>query len=753
MWTLAQQPNFPNIKSKAEVVQSPQTRKLPSFTLQNADISNLADSLHRIGFGTMDDIYLAIIPPLRATGRLPDPDAVADYIYKEASVHQQARNWQEATKILCWGFRTLNLLRKDPTPKIPHDSSRSELKWSGQPTAAIKATAAIVDCSRSLKLEEAKYAQNDSESAKNIVMQLANCQRGLMTEMNAARDTWGVISSLLQLYAKQGRTVSEIAYPSTEFTSEGGRKTPCFGHELAHASILSGDTSELYEDIRGLDLNRRDVLGWTPLHYAAKFRDLSAVQTLVAPGQASWNVRDLAGFTPLHYLAEAKEEKLRQESIYEGSSQVVVPSRDVSAHEREDQIITPLSTTDGKRPSQMIPDPDIAHLEKEDLPENHPYQIAATDTNVEPGEQPLSIVESGLPPRNESTDGIQNGDNHTGDSTGPHEGNMHSQPVIEFDDKYYDTLAFVFEGGKCDVDAQALDGSTPLHCATRCQNEVMTRRLLYAGANPQILDNSRMTPLHLAASSGSLTIVEDLLRGGASAHARDDLGQLPIHIAARMGMLAVAKVLIKGVEINARDKGSQTPLILAAANGHEDIVHELLQGKADVNLRARDGNALVRAAAKGHYGVVNILWSWQESNGVNHDDSVQALVKAAAGGFEEVVGWFLDNGVSVEAEDDDSETALVAAVRNGRCNVVTKLLKTENIHRPKHLLNMAARNGNPDMIRLLLEAKFDINSQDDDGDTPLHTAIFYDEDKVVRLLLKEGALTNIPNNAGNTARY
>lgn len=596
-------------------------------------------------------------------------------------------------------------------------------KWSGQPTAAIKATAAIVDFSRSLKLEEAKYAQNDSESAQQIVVELANFHRGLMTEMKTARDTWGVISSLLQLYAKQGRTVCETPYPSGEFTGEGGRKTPCFGHGLAHGDILSGDTSELHE-IRGPDLNARDVLGWTPLHYAAKFRNLSAAQTLVGAGRASWNVRDLAGFTPLHYLAEAKEEILRQESIYEGSSQVVVSASDVSTHEREVQIITPSSTTDGNRPSQVIPDADITHLEKKDQPENHPYQPAAIDTNLEPNEQSLSIVEFGLRSSNESTDGIQNRHNLVGDPVGPHQGDMHSQPGIEFDEKYYDSLAFVFEGGKCEVDAQALDGSTPLHCATRCQNEVMTRRLLYAGANPQILDNSRMTPLHLAASSGSLAVVEHLLRGGASAHARDDLGQLPIHIAARKGILAVAKVLIKGVEINAQDKGSQTPLTLAAANGHEDIVHELLQDKADVNLRAINGNALVQAAANGHYGVVSVLWSWQRSSGVDHDGSARALVKAAAGGFEKVVEWFLANGVAVDAEGDDSETALVAAVRNGRCNVVTKLLKIANIHRPKHLLNMAARNGDTDMTRVLLKAEFDIDSQDDMGNTPLHDALF-----------------------------
>jgi len=57
-------------------------------------------------------------------------------------------------------------------------------------------------------------------------------------------------------------------------------------------------------------------------------------------------------------------------------------------------------------------------------------------------------------------------------------------------------------------------------------------------------------------------------------------------------------------------------------------------------------------------------------------------------------------------------------------------------------LNLAARTGNSEMVRLLLKADADVNAADSGGITPLHDAAFFGNDLVAEILLKAGANVN-----------
>ena len=55
------------------------------------------------------------------------------------------------------------------------------------------------------------------------------------------------------------------------------------------------------------------------------------------------------------------------------------------------------------------------------------------------------------------------------------------------------------------------------------------------------------------------------------------------------------------------------------------------------------------------------------------------------------------------------------------------------------------------MARLLMDARVELNFQNNDGSTPLHTAAFFCRPEIVQLLLAKGADKSIKNKYGQTA--
>ena len=59
--------------------------------------------------------------------------------------------------------------------------------------------------------------------------------------------------------------------------------------------------------------------------------------------------------------------------------------------------------------------------------------------------------------------------------------------------------------------------------------------------------------------------------------------------------------------------------------------------------------------------------------------------------------------------------------------------------------------GKTEMARLLMDARVELNFQNNDGSTPLHTAAFFCRPEIVQLLLAKGADKSIKNKYGQTA--
>jgi ankyrin repeat protein len=99
------------------------------------------------------------------------------------------------------------------------------------------------------------------------------------------------------------------------------------------------------------------------------------------------------------------------------------------------------------------------------------------------------------------------------------------------------------------------------------------------------------------------------------------------------------------------------------------------------------------------------------------------LITAAAMGKTEAAGLLIKAGADLNFQNADGSTAL----------------------------HTAAVFGNTQIAELLINAGADLNRQNNYGSTPLHTAAFFCRKEIVKALLDKGADKTIKNKMGQTA--
>jgi ankyrin repeat protein len=153
----------------------------------------------------------------------------------------------------------------------------------------------------------------------------------------------------------------------------------------------------------------------------------------------------------------------------------------------------------------------------------------------------------------------------------------------------------------------------PLIDAVKAGDVAAVRSALRGGANPNAAQGDGLSALHIAAQEGSLEIVGLLLDAKADVHARTTIGgYTPLHLAAGAAQAQVVGRLIDaGADAGATTSSTGvTPLHLAAkALGGEEAVRVLIEKGAPVNAAetAAGQTALMFAAAAGRPAAVRVL--------------------------------------------------------------------------------------------------------------------------------------------------
>ncbi|XP_014228884.1 serine/threonine-protein phosphatase 6 regulatory ankyrin repeat subunit C-like [Trichogramma pretiosum] len=296
---------------------------------------------------------------------------------------------------------------------------------------------------------------------------------------------------------------------------------------------------------QSVQVDARDQMGQTPLHYALANGHKYSVQVLLENG-ANPILADVEGSTPLHIIC-----KRQSDSDLAG-------------------IFFRMNDEKGK----LIP------INVQDKLGNTPLLLALKYGNKKVAQL---LIKRGADPRLANKDGLT--------------------PLHIICQYYYgiSLAATILEIGAEEhrlVHAPDSWGNTPLHYALRGRNMDMFGYLLSRGANPNLgnvnaRDELGNTPLHYALRSRYKKMTELLLRRGANPNVANEKGSTPLHFICTRDELRddeliklffkINEELNQLVQVDAPDNSGRTPLQWAVANIMPHLVDVLLDNGADLS--------------------------------------------------------------------------------------------------------------------------------------------------------------------------
>ena len=319
------------------------------------------------------------------------------------------------------------------------------------------------------------------------------------------------------------------------------------------------------------------------------------------------------------------------------------------------------------------------------------------------------------------------------------------------------------------------DGSTPLIWAVHNGDVDLVKRLLKAGAKATAASEFGATPMSEAAERADAEILKLLLAAGANVESPNRDGQTALMTVARTSRVDAAEVLVAhGAKVDTREQWrGQTALMWAAAQSQPDMVRFLLAHGADPNARstvrvwARQVTAeprpqnrpqggltpLLLAAREGCAECAKALVEGKADINLSDPDNISPLLMATLNARFDVAAYLVKAGANVNKWDSWGRAPLYSAIdynttpRGGRPDRPS-MDKTTALDVAELLLNAGA---NPNM-QLKLFPPYRSLGQDRGGDsmltigtTPLIRAAKAGDVPAVQLLLKHGALPNLPN--------
>jgi ankyrin repeat protein len=349
---------------------------------------------------------------------------------------------------------------------------------------------------------------------------------------------------------------------------------------------------------------------------------------------------------------------------------------------------------------------------------------------------------------------------------------------------------------KVDVNAPQVDGATALHWAVYRGDLDAADLLIKAGARVNVANRIGMTPLAMASLYGSTAMVDRLLNAGADATQRGMNGETMMMLAARNGNPDVIKRLAgAGADVNAREamRGT-TALMWAAEQRHPAAVKMLLELGADhaaktgpaglprnymaprVNTAAVKDAARRYAAAAAAGRTYEQQLEYEASHGMKISLGFRGVLNAGGQRTEATAppptaaapsagapassaapipppaparppaatsvatpAGAPANAPPAPAGDDDADVIIAGLVGSGGGGLTP--------------LTFAAREGDLESAKHLLDAGADINQTTEYGWTPLLTATNNRHYKLGAFLMARGANASLANKGGWTPLY
>ena len=181
-------------------------------------------------------------------------------------------------------------------------------------------------------------------------------------------------------------------------------------------------------------------------------------------------------------------------------------------------------------------------------------------------------------------------------------------------------------------------------------------------------------PLQLAAINGNAAMVDRLLKAGAEVNAPlTPAGDTAVMMAARTGAAGAIRVLMEaGANVNAKESwGGTTALMWAVSENHADAARLLIGAGADVNARS---NYVAAANGRGFEGRTPVANRNDPKVEEFASGWLTPLMLAAREGNVDMARILVDAGADVNAVAGDGKTALALSIFNGNYDVASFLV-------------------------------------------------------------------------------
>ena len=272
---------------------------------------------------------------------------------------------------------------------------------------------------------------------------------------------------------------------------------------------------------------------------------------------------------------------------------------------------------------------------------------------------------------------------------------------------------------------------------------LITVTLTAQAANPALIE---------AARNQDAEAVRLLLSSGADPDSRQVDDATALHWAVYREDVAMAALLIEaGADINSANRLGTSPLFIAAEVGNTELIERLLAASADPNLALHLGETPVMTASRAGTieGVLLLVAAGANVNASENSRQQTALMWAIAQGHIDVARVLIDAGADLEARS--KTRPMLMFVNNATNGGAFDQGVMENLGGFSALL-FAARQGDVDIAKLLLNSGADIEGLAANGTSPLVVATHSGHGALARMLLDAGADANAMD-AGYSAMH
>jgi len=505
--------------------------------------------------------------------------------------------------------------------------------------------------------------------------------------------------------------------------------------------------NELYELLikHNADLNQKDMYGDTVLHTAAMMHVNSNIINLLAQHNADINARNKEGVTPL--AIAIMQQDIENVKLLANLGAVI--------HTKDTLGRSPLTIALKSSNELFEATVNKQNISSQDSEGNTPLHIALiNDASLQKIEHIIHLTdEVNINIRNRDGNSAlfiaimknrkQVGNMLLAKHADIFSTNTNNNSPLRVALKYGGTIQDWLITSKT-INSTDGSGNSVLHYATEWKFKEAITFLLEKGANIHAKNANGETPLFSAAKTNDTEVIQLIVDGGASLFVRDNLGSTPLHMAVRWGALdSLEKLLELGIDINAQNSAGKSALTEAVLTAKADICEYLLLNGANPNANDTNGiTILMDAIRTSNAEIVELLLRNNANPHLQEINGRNSYHEAAFMGNIEIIDLIREAGGNPLARDKQGKTPFSIVLKNRNEIIKAVLGDKRNItdsdgNSPIHIV--VKNDASDDLLKMLIEEGYPIDTRNSDGYTPLNYAIEADNTTKALILMENNA--------------